>query len=728
MKKFLLIASMLFSLWTNATTFYISSSGNDNTGNGTLGNPWKTLAKAISTVTTSGDNIHVNAGTYLETVKCSLAPGVSLDGEGVTSIIKSTFNVSFQGALSLVSAEGTNGNQSISNLKFDGNNLSVALGIQIDGRSNVSVHDCTIIDFKEGGCTFSGTNGYSANPPSVFATGNSFYNNTVLNCSQYIGFGTGCLSFGGQDGLLIYDNTINQPNRTGSLVGWPIKYNNEGFNKNVKIYNNTITKTFFNNGANSGWNFSIELWNSLGGNEIYNNNINGAIDLAYNLRSPGLAYSYYIHDNFIHKDSLSSSDEQGIILERGIDGLIVENNKFYNLSSGIDIYVEWFGAPMDPLNYYHNIKIRKNIFYNIGKYGANGGGGIGFDTQPNSTVDLDTLIIDNNTIVGATTGFFTGNGIGLVLNNIPGTVNNVSIRNNIIQKFDSYGMRVQGSGVTFGKFVVQNNDFWQNAFFTGVNAPVFDNSPSNLTNSGNKNENPLFNTGNTYSLQSSSTLIDAGTDVGISFSGLSIDIGAVEFSSGGNISPSVNAGTDASITLPVNSYSLSATASDPDGTIASYLWEKVSGPSLTIQNPTSQNATAAGLVEGVYLLKVTVTDNLGATSVDNIQITVNAAPVLSLSVLSVSPTSVSCGLTISDIYIEMSKQISSVTSVKITKTSGTVSSSYRIVNNRIYITPLTTLSLDVPYKITFTGIKATDNSVLSTYSFQIIRSAKIYKY
>ncbi|MEI9958600.1 MAG: DUF1565 domain-containing protein [Ferruginibacter sp.] len=71
-----------------ASTFYISPNGNDNTGNGSRSNPWKSLYKATAAVTAAGDIIHVNAGTYIETQQSLLAIGVSIEGDGITSILK----------------------------------------------------------------------------------------------------------------------------------------------------------------------------------------------------------------------------------------------------------------------------------------------------------------------------------------------------------------------------------------------------------------------------------------------------------------------------------------------------------------------------------------------------------------------------------------------------------------------------------------------------------------
>ena len=93
-----------------------------------------------------------------------------------------------------------------------------------------------------------------------------------------------------------------------------------------------------------------------------------------------------------------------------------------------------------------------------------------------------------------------------------------------------------------------------------------------------------------------------------------------------NIPPTANAGTDQSITLPTNSVSLSGSGTDPDGTISSYSWTKISGPSAgTITNANSASTTVTALVQGVYQFELKVTDNNAATAVDTVQITVNAA-------------------------------------------------------------------------------------------------------
>lgn len=87
-----------------------------------------------------------------------------------------------------------------------------------------------------------------------------------------------------------------------------------------------------------------------------------------------------------------------------------------------------------------------------------------------------------------------------------------------------------------------------------------------------------------------------------------------------SLPPTVNAGPD--ITLPVGqtTAALNASASDPDGTIESVLWEVISGSGVIFSDPTILNPTLSGLTGDSYEIRVTVTDNVGLTASDTIRI------------------------------------------------------------------------------------------------------------
>jgi hypothetical protein len=91
-----------------------------------------------------------------------------------------------------------------------------------------------------------------------------------------------------------------------------------------------------------------------------------------------------------------------------------------------------------------------------------------------------------------------------------------------------------------------------------------------------------------------------------------------------NVPPHAQGNKDTSITLPVNSVLLDGTrSSDQDGTIASYSWVFISGPSGAVFTTPNQATTQfQRLVEGNYSVKLQVTDNKGAIDEDQVNITV----------------------------------------------------------------------------------------------------------
>lgn len=93
-----------------------------------------------------------------------------------------------------------------------------------------------------------------------------------------------------------------------------------------------------------------------------------------------------------------------------------------------------------------------------------------------------------------------------------------------------------------------------------------------------------------------------------------------------NQAPNVNAGNNITITLPVSATTLTGSATDADGSIASYSWTRVSGPTtFTLANANAASTGLSGLVQGVYVFRLTATDDDAATATDDITVTVNAA-------------------------------------------------------------------------------------------------------
>ncbi|MEK6481684.1 malectin domain-containing carbohydrate-binding protein [Catalinimonas sp. 4WD22] len=102
-------------------------------------------------------------------------------------------------------------------------------------------------------------------------------------------------------------------------------------------------------------------------------------------------------------------------------------------------------------------------------------------------------------------------------------------------------------------------------------------------------------------------------------------VSAIEVVEPTNQAPLVDAGADQTIKLPANTASFTATASDSDGSIASYAWTTVSSPvgsEVTLSGESSEQLGVSVDLDGSYNFQVTVTDNEGATASDQVQLTV----------------------------------------------------------------------------------------------------------
>jgi|GEM_PF-6803185 len=97
----------------------------------------------------------------------------------------------------------------------------------------------------------------------------------------------------------------------------------------------------------------------------------------------------------------------------------------------------------------------------------------------------------------------------------------------------------------------------------------------------------------------------------------------VTVAAGSNQSPTTSAGNDQDLDFGSTAVNLSGSGTDPDGTITGFAWSLVSGPNTpTIVSPNSQNTAVTGLLGGVYVFRLTVTDNDGDTASDDVRVRV----------------------------------------------------------------------------------------------------------
>lgn len=461
MKKvliFLLSAQCAFSY---CNTFFIDPSGNDISGDGSKKNPWRTLSYACQKVKVPSDVIHINPGIYIESTVCRLAVGVSIEGEGKTSVIKSHYqNPDVYGEfIVLLSDSLTDGNQSIRNLKIDGDGLKGYRAILVYNRNNVNIHDCEIVDFLYSGIYYA--HGYM--------TDNSLYNNTISNCG-------GCIperssghhynvTLNQVERMLICNNVIIQNQRpigsNGGCIG------GTGGIRDSKIYGNTITAQLANI---ANWTFSVEFWN-VQGLEMYGNTIRGTIDFGRDCSKGNYNYMLYFHNNTVGWDDVQDAvTVVGLELERVSESVIISSNLFKGLA-----YPIYFCQYDDTTAYTSDIYIYNNLIVNVGKVSSHHSHGIYFETTaPPSYVK--NVNIWNNAII-ASRKWPASDGIYLPLARI---TRNISVKNNIVAGFKSspLRLRLQAREGSMDSLFIENNIFFNNgnhdeARFEKVN-------PSNL--------------------------------------------------------------------------------------------------------------------------------------------------------------------------------------------------------------------------------------------------------
>ena len=497
--KYILSLLLICSLSANSTIYYVRTDGsNANTGtSNTAGGAWLTVAYAAAH-TTSGDDIFVQPGTYTETSQVALPVGVDLYGtDSATCIIKSTLTATFTSAIYLASAEGTNGNQSIHDLKFDGD-MTCQMGIIVSGRSNVSIYNCRFYDFFDVGIIFRGRTDFADGPPTTYSTGNTFHDNYVWNCANIdASYGRGCLEIGGQIGILVYNDTIIQTARATGDNGYCMKNVNQGWIKGMKVYNCYLEVNPFHcssaGGCDNRWDFAFEFSDNQG-LEFYNNRVLGSCDQNFQYKGD-YPYSVYYHDNIFGWPSLNTYPSWGIILEYSTSDAKIQNNTFMN------IMIPFWFVPRsgDTL---HRDTITNNLAYGMGTISSYDGRAIK-QQGDYSNNPANGWVIDNNTFIGKTGGQGTF-GIDIPLGSTAGVSNN-KCRNNIVTNF-SVAIHSGGGGNMSNIYI--NNNLTDNV----TTVISLGGTPTGTySTTGNISAAPDLNS-TTYAPNVGSPAINAGTD------------------------------------------------------------------------------------------------------------------------------------------------------------------------------------------------------------------------
>lgn len=246
------------------------------------------------------------------------------------------------------------------------------------------------------------------------------------------------------------------------------------------------------------------------------------------------------------------------------------------------------GSGTTPQNYTTTTRVVQNCFA-FENYRA------GFD-QNDAKIKMTFY---NNTSYSNANGFFLYTSAGaapmLAINNL--AYGNTSFNQNFI-----------------AANTTQSNNSW-NPPVTVTNAD-FISIVDNLVTSQRQGNGTLPNI--TYMhLAPGSDLINAGLNPPAK------DIGAFQTSSVA-VPPTSNAGPDQNVTLPPPTITLNGSSSfSPNGSITSYTWLQTSGPASSITSPNAAVTAVNGLIQGRYIYRLTIVDNLNQSAQDEVEITVN---------------------------------------------------------------------------------------------------------
>ncbi len=511
--------------------YFIDPAGVDDPGrDGSNLAPWLTLAYACTRVTTPGEIIHVNAGTYVETVQSVLAAGVSILGaDEATTIIQAGANLE-PVILAQSTPQDTLGNQSVMNITIDGN-LTSNFGMAVRRRSNIVFDHVTFENFVYTGLEIYGGSGF-ASVPTTYVSGVIIRNCTFDNCCSRRDPGIfGTIRMGGTVGAEIHDCTLTQ---TGRAVGTNgnLLYMWGAINRGTKFYNNTCTKPTSDGitvGNGNGWNFHIES-GSMEGFEVYGNTFVGgvALDLAGGNQVRGTyPYSWYVHDNEFSITAQiaplpgGTHNPYAMDFERTNEDIIVARNTFTNYPSAINLTIS------DSAYHKCRLTFAYNKFLNCGYTDASYGfGALYFKGSGAGNLYYDINFYNNLCVANGARAFFALQ--------TPFNILRLNIVNNIFLNSVTYGYMVAfatlGDLITptgnFSNFRVENNLMNNNAHanaWYGIDGKVitFDSYVNNLLAT-----DPLFVGAPDYHLTALSPCRNSGLNVGETedFEGNAVDL------------------------------------------------------------------------------------------------------------------------------------------------------------------------------------------------------------
>lgn len=451
-----------------------------------------------------------------------------------------------------------------------------------------------------------------------FYIGNSHYDsNKKLNC----GGSTITVEEHDVDGIQVYNNTLRNIGNDGIQVGSA---------KNTVIHHNYV----YNTGVSNNLQHQNLIQVGNGSQAIVYNNF---VDTGkgYGLFDTGGGSIYY--NNVVLNALLGGMLLQDTGPNWAPTGFRIFNNTFINCK---DFGVLMFSEHTDPTQYFNNIVVGQNqpgyVYVNFNNPSKNKWvDSNNIKTQDITTVKFTDPSAKDFTLLAGSPAIDAGKdiaGIGVVLD-----VDYDGKPRPRNDKFDLGAYEFQTSGPVANAGEDKGISLPTNSIIlngsgisaTGITAYKWtkkSGGAATLTNDETASLTVTDLVEGTYVFQLQVTDAD-----GFDFDEVTVTVSP----EAANQNPTANAGSDREITLPISSIVLTGIGTDPDGSIASYAWIKVSGPTATLSGENTNKLTASDLLEGTYVFQLTVTDDKSATASDKVQVIVHAEGVNAPPVISV---------------------------------------------------------------------------------------------
>lgn len=438
-----------------------------------------------------------------------------------------------------------------------------------------------------------------------FYIGNSHYDAGVTKTCG----GTPTLIYEhGLDGVQVYNNLLNNIGNDGIQVGGAI---------NATIHHNTVTD-FGTNGTNQHKN-GIQCGNGTTQAKVYNNKVENGGYCFFDYGGGGVWYNNIGRNcsegGFIVNDVLPNLAPTGFVL--------VNNTLIDCMKSGLMV----FGQNTNSSLFANNIiAVPGHAGYAHVKYNNASLQSYWTDTNNLKTNDISTVLFANS----------SDNNYHL-LSASPAVDGGLNVAANGVTHDLDENIRPSGNAFDIGAYEFINTPPIADA---GSDVMVLlPETTATVNGAGNDADGTITSFSWTKLSGSTVTMSDTAAAT-LGLSGLSAEVYVfaltVTDNNGSaaqdnvtvivNGPPVADAGADQLITLPVNFLSIMGAGTDADGTITSFAWTHLTGDTVTLSGASTPTLSVSGMTSGTYAFRLTVTDNYGASSFDDVVIVVNAPP------------------------------------------------------------------------------------------------------